>query len=253
MTPVENEDQGFIIVGDEELNEAAVAHIGELLRDDELPIAVSGFDFESKVIAISDQRIIIVDAEIDDSVTLVLDLNHDDIHRVTREGRTLIIGTTSGEEHRHRFGNDQTVEELVETAYSQLTSHVQVDDGEKGSIAEKVRFWEEQDKINQELIPRVLRQNELLTQHIADHENLPEVAGNAVSQALAGAKAEQIQQYEAALDTAREQLNEQTQDSLNQALAIMSEESRKTRNMATAIAAVAAAIAISALVLGILV
>ena len=27
------------------------------------------------------------------------------------------------------------------------------------SIAERVRFWEEQDKINQELIPRVIRQN----------------------------------------------------------------------------------------------
>ncbi len=41
------------------------------------------------------------------------------------------------------------------------------------SIADRVRFWEEQDKINQELIPRVIRQHELLTGHIADHVNLP--------------------------------------------------------------------------------
>ena len=34
-------------------------------------------------------------------------------------------------------------------------------------IADKVRFWEEQDKINQELIPRVIRQHELITSHIA--------------------------------------------------------------------------------------
>ena len=34
-------------------------------------------------------------------------------------------------------------------------------------IADRVRFWEEQDKINQELIPRVIRQHELLTAHIA--------------------------------------------------------------------------------------
>ena len=40
-------------------------------------------------------------------------------------------------------------------------------------IADRVRFWEEQDKINQELIPRVIRQHELMSAHIADHENLP--------------------------------------------------------------------------------
>ena len=34
-------------------------------------------------------------------------------------------------------------------------------------ISERVRFWEEQDRINQELIPRVIRQHEL-TQHIGD-------------------------------------------------------------------------------------
>ena len=46
-----------------------------------------------------------------------------------------------------------------------------------------IAVWEEQDKINQELIPRVIRQNELLTGHIADHENLPLVAGNAIREA----------------------------------------------------------------------
>lgn len=42
-------------------------------------------------------------------------------------------------------------------------------------IAERVRFWEEQDRINQVLIPRVIRQHELLTKHIEEHENLPEL------------------------------------------------------------------------------
>ena len=41
---------------------------------------------------------------------------------------------------------------------------------DRPGIAEKVRFWEEQDRINQELIPRVLKQHELLTAHIASHE-----------------------------------------------------------------------------------
>lgn len=55
-------------------------------------------------------------------------------------------------------------------------------------IAERVKFWEEQDRINQELIPRVIRQHELLTGHIADHENLPLIAGNAISETLAEAR-----------------------------------------------------------------
>ena len=86
------------------------------------------------------------------------------------------------------------------------------------SIAEKVRFWEEQDKINQELIPRVIRQNELLTKHIAEHDSLPEVAGNAISQAIAGAREEQRQQYEAALDAAKIEVGEQTRASIQKAL-----------------------------------
>lgn len=36
-------------------------------------------------------------------------------------------------------------------------------EGEKVRIAEKVKFWEEQDRINQALIPRVLRMHDLMT------------------------------------------------------------------------------------------
>ncbi len=86
------------------------------------------------------------------------------------------------------------------------------------SISDKVRFWEEQDRINQQLIPRVIRQNELLTRHIAEHDNLPEVAGNAISQVLAVAREEQRQQYEASLDGAKRELAKQAQASLQKAL-----------------------------------
>ena len=41
---------------------------------------------------------------------------------------------------------------------------------ETPKIAEKVRFWEEQDRINRELIPRVIKQYELLTAHVGGHE-----------------------------------------------------------------------------------
>ena len=45
-------------------------------------------------------------------------------------------------------------------------------DSERPGIADKVRFWEEQDRINRELIPRVLKQNELLSAHVASHEEV---------------------------------------------------------------------------------
>ena len=76
-------------------------------------------------------------------------------------------------------------------------------------IADRVRFWEEQDKINQELIPRVIRQHELLTAHIADHENLPLIAGNAISEALSEAREEQQRHYAAALEVATQELQQQ--------------------------------------------
>ena len=40
---------------------------------------------------------------------------------------------------------------------------------EAPKIADKVKFWEEQDRINKELIPRVLKQHELLTAHVEHH------------------------------------------------------------------------------------
>ena len=218
MAIVEDEEPEVNTVGEEDLNEEATAYIDRILRDDETPIAVAGFDFETKVLVITDQRILITGEE-DGIGMLVLSVTHDDIYPMRRDGRTLIIGTRTGEEHRYRFGKDQTVEELVEIAGNQQTTQAQMENEGKLSIEERVRFWEEQDKINQELIPRVIRQNELLTEHIAEHDSLPEVAGAAISQALAGAREEQRQQYEAALDAAKRELTENARASLDQALA----------------------------------
>ena len=86
------------------------------------------------------------------------------------------------------------------------------------AIADKVRFWEEQDKINQELIPRVIRQNELLAKHIAEHDDLPEVAGRAISRALAEAGEEWSRQYEAALGVARRELSARAEAKLEKAM-----------------------------------
>ena len=126
-----------------------------------------------------------------------------------------MIWTTTGEEHRHRFGKDDTAQELVEIVSQERRSHsssvagsdqsserqttqeIRVD-GNVPPIAERVLFWEEQDRINQELIPRVIRQHELLTKHISDHEMLPIVAANAARQAVEQARTETLRQLEEA-------------------------------------------------------
>ena len=76
-------------------------------------------------------------------------------------------------------------------------------------ISERVRFWEEQDRINQELIPRVIRQHELLTQHIGEHEHMPTTLANAVEEGLARGRSELQERYDAALESAKEDLTQQ--------------------------------------------
>ena len=148
-------------------------------------------------------------------------------------------------------------------------------DDETVKIAEKVRFWEEQDRINQELIPRVIRQHELLTQHIAEHDNLQQILSDTIQKALS----EQAQQYESALDTAQKQLSEsheqitqkalseqaqqyesaldtaqkQLSETYTQLLENLRQEARQTQNRLTAIVAGSAIIAITALIVAVLV
>ena len=110
-------------------------------------------------------------------------------------------------------------------------------------ISERVRFWEEQDAINQELIPRVIRQHELLTEHIGEHENLPAVVANAVQQAIAGAREEQRQLYDAALESAQSEFSKQLSESLQQ-------QSSRMRTLFIGVATVAGLVivALSALI-----
>ena len=56
---------------------------------------------------------------------------------------------------------------------------------ESPPIGEKVKFWEEQDRINKELIPRVIKIHELFTDHVAGHEE--------ASTQIAAAEARMIQ------------------------------------------------------------
>lgn len=226
----ENEEIEVPVIGDEELSEDAGAYIDSVLGDDETPEAVSVFDYGTKVLVVTDQRVLITDED-DGAGSLVLSVDHDDISLMTRDGRTLVIETRIGEEHRFRFGEDETVEEIVEIAGEYQADQSGFEDEGNESIAERVRFWEEQDKINQELIPRVIRQNELLTEHIAEHGNLPEVTGQVIGQALADAREQQERQYETALDNAKREIAEHAR-ATGQVLAEAREEQRRQYEVA---------------------
>ncbi len=251
MVPAGDEPPEFTVVGDEALNKKASTFLRECLRQDETLIAVSGFDFEDKLLAITDHRIVVTGEENGVGV-LVLSVNHDDLSLITRDGRTLVLETSNAEEYRYRFGKDQTAEELVGIAIRQQIDATGFESEKKLSIAERVRFWEEQDKINQELIPRFIRQNELLTKHIGEHDSLPDVAGRAISEALARAREEQHHQYEADLDAAKRELSGQAQASVEQALATLRQESQKTRRLLVGITFAAVAIGVAALIVGLL-
>ena len=123
MVRAQGEEPEVIVVGDEAVSESAAAYLDGILREDETLIAVSAFDDEMKVLAITDQRILVVDEEAgEDDWRLVLTVSHDDILRFERDGRTLIIEPRQTGERRYKFGQDQTVEELVQMARSHQTS-----------------------------------------------------------------------------------------------------------------------------------
>lgn len=226
MVRAQDEEPKVAIVGDDDLDQGSVAYLRGILREGETLVAVSGFSYGEKVLAITDQRVLVA-VRGENISRLDLDVGHDDILRFERDGRTLIIEPKQTGERRYKFSQDQTVEELVRMVPTDRTTQTQVEDEGKSSIADRVRFWEEQDRINQELIPRVIRQNELLTKHIAEHDSLPEVAGRAISEALASAREEHRQQYAAALDAAKKHLVEQAQTNLDQTLTTLRQDMRQ--------------------------
>lgn len=301
--------QSYQILGDENLNEAALNAISAYIPQSDRILYCSGFDFESKVIAVTNQSVIVGN----DEGEIDLSLFYSGIGTATNEGRTLVINTVSisGGSHRYRMGSENVVRRLASIIRvekqrskdqreneSSMNGIEQTGPEVNVGIGERVKFWEEQDKINQELIPRVIRQHELLTGHIADHENLPLVAGNAISEALADAREEQRQFYEAALEAAKQEqqqqydaaleaakqeqqqqydialeaakqeqqqlhdaaldaaktaINDEAQTNLERAVTTLDQEWRKTRNILIGITAASGAIAVAAIIIGILI
>ena len=119
-------------------------------------------------------------------------------------------------------------------------------------ISEKVRFWEEQDKINQELIPRVIRQHELLTRHIGEHESLPEVVANAVQNAVTAVREDQKREFDAEVANITAGIGQLVEVAVDQAKAESERRARQTRSLVIGLSAASAAVGVAAMVLSVL-
>ena len=131
------------------------------------------------------------------------------------------------------------------------------------SIADRVRFWEEQDKINQVLIPRVIKQAELLTAHIGEHESLPEVVSRAIAAALQealveqegkyqSALAEQSRQYQAALEAQERQYAAKLSEAIAKASDIVEKRAVKVRIILVGLAGAGVATGLGSLLVNLL-
>lgn len=271
-------------IGDEDSNPKGLAAIQDYISNtNDRILHHTTFDFGTKVMALTLQGIILVDTgetDADDNPS-VASATYGELLGVEGTGhdREIKLKFRDGEEATFRMGNAQTatqLKNLITTYQSNFLSHgdprlwTADDDGydevdnnpdiEAPGIAERVRFWEEQDRINQALIPRVIRQSELLTKHVAEHDDLPQL----VSRVVADALAEQAKQYDAALAGATEQLNSAHGEALQaanaelekryeSAVAKVQQEARRTRNRLTAVLAGAVAVAVAAVIIAVLV
>ena len=121
-------------------------------------------------------------------------------------------------------------------------------------IAEKVRFWEEQDRINQELIPRVIKQHELFTAHVRGHEDV-QVRMAAMDARISDAVGEAVKQAVAASDKKIEVLEEQVAETVEESNKNMLEleertilEVNATKRQARIISGVSLAVAVVSII-----
>ncbi len=130
-------------------------------------------------------------------------------------------------------------------------------------IGEKVRFWEEQDRINQELIPRVIKQHELFTAHVQGHEDMQvhvaalnarisEALDEAVKQAVA-ASDEKIAALDAQVSEAVEEARKQAVDESNKNLLELEEsttlEVKSAKRQARIMSGVSLAVAVVSIII----
>ena len=89
---------------------------------------------------------------------------------------------------------------------------------ERPSIGEKVRFWEEQDKINQALIPRVMEMHEVVTDLHKRTSNISSQIAAAEARVLQQVREEISSQIAAAEARVLQQVREEISSQIDQKL-----------------------------------
>ena len=101
----------YTVVGDDPVNAGVVVLVGSQMLPDEQVVLVSGFDFGKKVVAVTNQRVLVGD----EGEGLVLSVRYGDQVKLRRRGRSFVVeeGIT---EHRYRMGGEHVVEALLRVA-----------------------------------------------------------------------------------------------------------------------------------------
>ena len=140
-------------------------------------------------------------------------------------------------------------------------------EADRPKIAEKVKFWEEQDRINQELIPRVLKQHELLTSHIEKHESLSGTLATLEARKLESIRSEnrqssqQLMEKLASLEAGRDEAislakQESAEEAANKIVFLeerMAAAIKSTRRLAVVVSGASLAVAVVAVLLALVV
>ena len=127
-----------------------------------------------------------------DSIGFEVDNLYNTVQKLENAG--IDVGLGDADEHGWRWAffkgpdNVNIVLGGLDQAISDEETDSQDEDMEKPNIGEKVRFWEEQDKINQALIPRVMEMHEVVT-------DLHKRTAN-ISNQIAAAEARVLQQVQ---------------------------------------------------------
>ena len=261
-----------VILGDEAIDNNTLSLITRHIRDGESVKGIAACEDDRQFLVATSDRVLCVKKGALEFQCRYKSITHLDIstnwftHGISIE--------TSGASIYCPIGSKDVVEEIGRIIQSHMGSHSNGEhDGENAAsqeaalteeqtqIAEKVRFWEEQDAINKALIPRVIRQNELLAGHIAEHNNLPLVVARAVEQATDRVRDEQKELYDAALASMKAEFDEQSETQARQYDAALrsahadftdalDERTRRIRNISFVLLAASAVaiLAISALI-----
>ena len=210
-------------LGERTVTNNALSSIGRHIRDRESARGIADCEDDQRFLVATDQRALCVTKGTLEFQCSYKGITHLDIS-TNWFIRGISIETKTASIHCP-IGSKEVVEKMGRIIQSNLgsTSDSQNQASQEAAlteeqtqIAEKVRFWEEQDAINKALIPRVIRQNELLTGHIAEHDNLPLVVARAVQQATDRVRDEQKELYDAALASMKAEFDEQSETQARQ-------------------------------------